>query len=204
MRAIRFLAAAAALVGAVAAQAAPLVATNNTFGAFDASSGTRNLVINGQGTVTDVNIRIDFAKCDDPAIGPNDRTCIGAGSAFLNETFFYLLSPNGTRVNLINTGTYNGSQGGRVQIDFDDAAASVVGGSVMSSGSFRGVQSLSAFNGLNAGGTWVLGMGDSVGLDPLSFFSATLSVSAVSEPASLGLVGLSLLGLGAVARRRKA
>lgn len=204
MRAIRFLAAAAALVGAVAAQAAPLVATNNTFGAFDANSGTRNLVINGQGTVTDVNIRIDFAKCDDPAIGPSDLTCIGTGNAFLSETFFYLLSPNGTRVNLINTGTFSGSQGGRVQIDFDDAAASVVGGSVMSSGSFRGVQSLAAFNGLNAGGTWVLGMGDSVGRDPLSFFSATLSVSAVSEPASLGLVGLSLLGLGAVARRRKA
>jgi len=58
-------------------------------------------------------------------------------------------------------------------------------------------------NPFTMAGTWVLGMGDAVAFDPLSFFSATLSVNAVSEPASLGLVGLSLLGLGAVARRRK-
>lgn len=204
MRSIRILAVLGALVGIVSAQAAPIVATNNTFGTFDRSSGTRNLVVTGPGAVADVDILIDFAKCDDPAIGPANTSCIGAGYAYLSETFFYLLSPTGTRVNLINTGTFTGGQGARVQINFDDAAASVVGGAAMSSGTFRGVQSLSAFNGQVAAGTWILGMGDSVGADPLSFFSARLTVNAVSEPASLGLLGLSMLVLGTFARRRQA
>jgi hypothetical protein len=185
------------------AGAAVLTDTNNTFGNFDRSSGNRTFAIGG-GTIADVNILIDFAKCDDPTLTPSSTACIGLNDSFNREIVFRLTSPDGITVNLVNENTYSGqTPGARVQVNFDDAAASAVGGPALQTGTFRPVGSLSSFNGLSALGVWTLFVQDTVGFDPLTFFSATLTVTTVPEPAMLGLMGFGLLLVGFSALRRK-
>jgi hypothetical protein len=210
----------AAALSSLPAQAA-LVASDSTFGTFDDSRGTRTLSIGSGGTILDVNIAIDFAKCDNPAAQPGDARCPSQSESYLGETFFYLISPTGTRVDLVWTystlaagaeggstkadGTYQPFDvpGSRVQVVFDDEAAAAVGPAMLT-GSFRPEESLSAFDGESALGNWTLGMGDSVGADPLSYFSATLTIDVggvVPAPAPLALLGAGLLAAGALRRR---
>jgi len=92
-------------------------------------------------------------------------------------------------------------------VTFDDQAADAAG-PVMTDGGFRPEEALSALNGEHALGDWILGMGDSFGADPLSYFSATLTINggdnvAVPAPASLALL-LAGLGVIGVTRRRQA
>jgi PEP-CTERM motif len=199
--------AAALVITALPANA--VTGNNSTYGAFDESSGTRTFVLPSAGAVGDVNITIDFSKCDDPTVGPSGTSCVGTGFSFNREIIFRLTDPDGTTVNLVNADTYSGqTPGAHIQLTLDDEAANPVGGSSLQSGTFRPVGSLSDMDGDNIGGTWTLYIEDDTGADPLEFFSATLEVTPanlvqVPEPAALILFGSSLVALAATRRRRR-
>jgi hypothetical protein len=199
----------ATLALAGAAQAG-VIATNSEYGDFDGIVGSRNLTIGTHGTVTDVNLTVDFSKCDDPAIGPNGTECIGIGDAFPDEIGIYLTSPTGQKITLVAPGTYQGGSG-RVTVTFDDEAGSTVG-PILESGSFRPIDALSAFDGIDMFGTWLLQLEDTGFGDPLEYFSSRLEIGGdasnpppsndVPEPASAAIVAFGLAGLWG-ARRRK-
>jgi hypothetical protein len=188
---------------------ATVIATNATYGVFDGSSGTRVLSVDQHGVITDLDLIITFAKCDDPAIGPNGTACIGQERSFDREIIFTLTGPDGRTVRIVDALTYTGQTpgAGKVTIRFDEQAGFVVGGSV-TPGTFRPVGSLDVFNGQDMFGDYYLSIADGSTEDPLEFFSASLDVTVedvegeVPEPGTLALLTMGLGMLGMACRRR--
>lgn len=204
--------AAAILTSLVSAGAcAAVVATNTDYGNIDGREAMRALKVTTRGTVLDLDIAVEFSKCDDPPIGPDGDACLGGGVPFENEFALRLVAPNGDSVDLVRAfATYQqGSRGtaaGRVSVSFDDEAASAAGPRVRE-GSFRPAGTLSAFDGMDMYGSWTLYLRDFFTGDPLEFFSARLEMAyepaPVPEPATLAVLGLGLVGIAAVRRRAR-
>ncbi|MGJ9419944.1 PEP-CTERM sorting domain-containing protein [Massilia sp. CMS3.1] len=211
MRYVRRLAALIITVCACAsASAAVITATNTTYGVIDGSEATRVLAVDVHGTITDVNITVEFSKCDNPPIGPNGRACVGRGSPFESEFSLVLVGPNGQSATLVDSfDTYTagtvGSGVGRVLVTFDDEAAAAAGPRVRA-GTFRPEDMLSAFDGMDLFGSWTLFLQDDFPADPLEFFSTSLEIAyepaPVPEPATLAMLGLGLGLMGMRAARK--
>ena len=159
--------------------------TNSTSGAVDGDFFTPTFVVSGASAITDVDILIDFSKCDGPPPGPTETRCFSQGSAFSDQIVFILTSPSGTPVTLLTVATYDDVEapGARVSVTFDDEAVSPVGGGLQSGrfqpvGQPTGPVGLTAFDGQNPNGTWTLRIEDTANDgNPLQFYSATLCIN---------------------------
>ena len=166
---------------------AQLQYTNSTDGAVNETATpctnplVRNFTVSDIYTVADVNNGVLMAH------------------TYRGDLQFYLQSPAGTRVQLINNigGTRN-----NVNVLFDDAAATPISNHTANNDNataatvvppyqrtFRPFQALSAFNGQEAAGTWRLEICDSLNADSGTFFQSDLFLTGA--PASIGVTKIS-------------
>ena len=141
----------------------------------------RNFTVSENYTVSDVNIGVLMSH------------------TYRGDLQFYLQSPAGTRVQLINN---VGTTRDNVNVLFDDAAANPISNHTANNDTataatvvppyqrtFRPFQVLSAFNGQEATGTWRLEICDSLNADSGTFFQSDLFLTAA--PASIGVTKIS-------------
>ena len=125
-----------------------------------------NLPVSGVGTVTDLNFRFDVGGACDATVG---NTNAAMDHTFLGDLIFKLTAPGGPTVTFQ---AQNGGQRDNICLtNFNDQGAfpsittlSSVDGQI-ESGNFSPATPLSAFNGVNANGTWVLNVSDNANAD---------------------------------------
>jgi subtilisin-like proprotein convertase family protein len=124
-----------------------------------AAGASANLVVSGvSGTISDLNFRFDGSSCTSNA----GATTVGLDHTWVGDLTITLQSPTGTIVTLMNRPGGTGNSGNNFcGTVLDDQAA---GGSIQTigsggnpwTGSFTPASPLSAFNGQNPNGTWIL------------------------------------------------
>ncbi|MEW6718037.1 MAG: hypothetical protein AB1345_11115 [Chloroflexota bacterium] len=134
--------------------------------------------------IVDVDLKIVFEKIDEAGLGFGACPSVGGpghqgGNAYNGEIKFTLRGPTGVNVQVIPANTYVGNvHGGQVTVILNDGAAAPPGGTP-TSGTFQPVNPLAAFNGTNPLGVWTLDVEDTVGADPLCFYSFRLTLTTV-------------------------
>lgn len=182
---------------AQAAMATPFSYTGPSALDVDSISVT-NITLNvaDTGAIGDLNVRVNIMGAYGPEGFPGNNNI--------------WLSHNGVTVNLFNsTGVYGTNAGGLMDIVFDDEAALPVPTIPTFVGTFQAAGSLSAFDGLDLSGDWILSIQDMTifpneGDDLLawSINGETLAATSVPEPTSVALLGLGLAA-AAFSRRKK-
>jgi len=170
---------------------------------------TRTLTISAPGSVLDVILELDFAKCNDRA---NTTGCTSddGRSPFFYEIVFSLESPDGTVVEAIPESTWKNGTSPNFSgiITLDDSAAQLVNFNLNRpvAGTYRPMNPFTVFDGETAAGDWTLTALDRWSGEPLVYRSSTLTVvtapSVVPIPAALPLFASALVGYGFVARRK--
>lgn len=210
MKAINSLYSGIAMMFAAGAAHADVIYTDQTYRDFDASSAYVTFNVTTHGQIDDLNIAVEFSKCDNPYIDPEGSACVGRDTPFENEIVMRLVGPDGRILSLIEPNTFD--QGdtpgiGRITLTFDDEGARL--GKRVQGGAFRPVQALNLFDGMDMFGQWKLYFGDTTGSDPLEVFSSSLIFNSadapadVPEPAGFAVFGIGLFALGALRRRQR-
>ncbi len=200
----------AAAIAATSASATPVLfsQTFNPVIVVDAGEASGALTVDRSGIVTDLDLIVDVSGAGSDIA--SDGTPMGGGNAYFNELALTLVSPTGTSVNVLASGTYaSGPTDLRFSLTLDDEASSVFGPEP-ETGTFRPTNLLSSFDGENAFGAWSLFVIDTTGGDPKSLNGFTLRIaadefdapSAVPVPAALPLLIGGIGVLGWAARRR--
>lgn len=115
------------------------------------------------GNLFDIDLRIDGTSCS-TAIG---STTVGIDHTFVNDLEITLISPSGTEVKLIDNTDGSGNNFCQTLLDDESGGASiqsVITANAPFTGSFTPANALSAFDGEDPNGTWMLRVQD--------FFSA--------------------------------
>ena len=195
----------------------------------DSSTATEFAIIDSSTATEFANIVVDsstateFANISDPAmdaivdviftanvssssssINSDGTINSSGGSPFNNELGLTLISPTGTSLELIATGTFNtgNNEDAFELLDISFADGGAPQGLNPAAGTFAATGVLfDIFDGEVADGAWQVVVEDTVGGDPKSLNGFSLTVVTVPEPSSALFMALGLVGVTTLRRR---